>query len=152
MRPDGASAVAIINSGIRAMELKIRTDSRITLLDVTEKVNQAVARSGVRTGLCNLFVPHTTAGIIVSENWDPDVTRDMLAQLEKIVPRDGGYRHGEGNSQAHILSAMVGTSINIPVRNGRLALGRWQGVMFAEFDGPRERGLSVTVVAAEEER
>jgi secondary thiamine-phosphate synthase enzyme len=133
------------------MDLKISTDSRVTLLDVTEKVNQAIARTGVRTGLCNLFVPHTTAGIIVSENWDPDVTRDLLAQFEKIVPRDGGYRHGEGNSQAHILSVMVSTSITIPVRNGRLALGRWQGVMFAEFDGPRERGLSLTVVAAAEE-
>jgi len=133
------------------MELNISTDSRVTLLDVTEKVNQAIARTGVRTGLCNLFVPHTTAGIIVSENWDPDVTRDLLAQFEKIVPRDGGYRHGEGNSQAHILSVMVSTSITIPVRNGRLALGRWQGVMFAEFDGPRERGLSLTVVAAAEE-
>ena len=150
IQADGTSAVAIINSGFETMDLKIRTDSRVTLLDVTEKVNDAVARSGVRSGLCNLFVPHTTAGIIVSENWDPDVSHDMVAQFEKIVPRDGGYRHDEGNSQAHILSVMVSTSINIPVRNGRLALGRWQGVMFVEFDGPRERGLSVTVVAAEE--
>ncbi len=129
-------------------ELKLHTDSRITLIDITEKVNGALAESGVKSGLCNLFVPHTTAAIIVSENWDPDVTSDMIMQLEKIVPRDGGFRHGEGNSQSHILSVMLSTSINIPVRGGKLALGRWQGVMFVEFDGPRERSLMVTVVKA----
>ncbi len=132
------------------MDLRIHTDSRMTLVDVTEQVNAAVAQSGVGNGLCNLVVPHTTAGIIVSENWDPDVTHDMLGQFERVIPRNGGYRHGEGNSQAHILSVMVSTSINIPVRNGRLGLGRWQGVMLAEFDGRRERELSVTVVEAEE--
>lgn len=128
------------------LELNLRTDSRITLVDVTQQVNRAVAESGVKSGLCNLFVPHTTAAIIVSENWDPDVTTDMIMQLEKIVPRAGGYRHDEGNSQAHILSVMLSTSINVPVRAGKLALGRWQGVMFAEFDGPRDRSLLVTVV------
>jgi secondary thiamine-phosphate synthase enzyme len=127
-------------------DLKIRTESRAALLDITEQVNHAVAESGVHNGLCNLFVLHTTAGVIVSENWDPDVTRDMLMQLERMVPREGGYRHGEGNSQAHILSVMVSTSINIPIRDGRLALGRWQGVMFAEFDGPRDRQLQMTVI------
>jgi secondary thiamine-phosphate synthase enzyme len=129
-------------------ELKLHTDSRVTLVDVTGKVNGAVAESGVKSGLCNLFVPHTTAAIIVSENWDPDVTTDMIMQLEKIVPRAGGYRHDEGNSQAHILSVMLSTSLNVPVRGGKLALGRWQGVMFAEFDGPRDRALLVTVVEA----
>ncbi len=129
-------------------EIRINTDARIALADITGQVNEAVAKSGVRDGLCNLFVPHTTAGVIVSENWDPDVIRDMLMQLERIVPREAGYRHGEGNSQAHILSVIVSTSINIPVRGGKLALGRWQGVMFAEFDGPRDRSLHVSVVPA----
>ena len=129
-------------------ELNLHTDSRIALVDITEQVNVAVAESGVKSGLCNLFVPHTTAAIIVSENWDPDVTTDMIVQLEKIVPRAGGYLHGEGNSQAHILSVMLGTSLNVPVREGKLALGRWQGLMFAEFDGPRDRSLLVTVVKA----
>ena len=129
-------------------ELKLHTDSRITLIDITEQVNGAVAESGVNSGLCNLFVPHTTAAIIFSENWDPDVTSDMIMQLEKIVPREGGFRHDEGNSQAHILSVMLSTSINLPVRAGKLALGRWQGVMFAEIDGPRDRSLIVTVVKA----
>ncbi len=129
-------------------ELKLHTDSRIALVDVTEQVNGAVAESGVKSGLCNLFVPHTTAAIIVSEDWDPDVTTDIIMQLDKIVPRAGGYLHSEGNSQAHILSVMLSTSLNVPVREGKLALGRWQGVMFAEFDGPRERSLLVTVMKA----
>jgi len=129
-------------------ELKLHTDSRITLVDITEKVNGAVSDSGVKSGLCNLFVPHTTAAVIVSENWDSDVTSDMIMQLEKLVPRDGAFRHGEGNSQSHILSVMLSTSMNIPVNGGKLALGRWQGVMFAEFDGPRDRSLIVTVVKA----
>ncbi len=129
-------------------DIRIHTEARVALADITAEVNDAIAKSGVREGLCNLFVPHTTAGVIVSENWDPDVTRDLLMQLERIVPREGGYRHGEGNSQAHILSVMISTSINIPVRAGKLALGRWQGVMLAEFDGPRDRSLDVSVVAA----
>jgi secondary thiamine-phosphate synthase enzyme len=86
------------------------------------------------------------AAVIASENWDPDVTSDILRHLERLVPRVADYRHGEGNSQAHILSAMLSTSINIPVRANRLALGRWQGVMLVEFDGPRERGVIVSVV------
>ena len=83
------------------------------LIDITEKINAAVGTSSVKSGLCNLFVPHTTAAIVVSENWDPDVTSDMIMQLEKIVPREGGFRHSEGNSQSHILSVMLSTSINM---------------------------------------
>ncbi len=115
------------------------------LVDITGEVVRAVEQSGVQTGLCNLFVTHTTAAVIVSENWDPDVTSDMLRHLERLVPRNGDFRHAEGNSQAHILSVMLGTSINIPVREGKLVLGRWQGVMLAEFDGPRERTLVASV-------
>jgi len=129
------------------LDLKIKTKARIELIDITEKVNHALAEIGADNGLCNLFITHTTAAVIVSENWDPDVTTDMLAQLERIVPRENSYRHGEGNSQAHILSVMLSTSINIPVRGGKLALGKWQGVMLAEFDGPRERNVIVSVAA-----
>ncbi len=127
----------------------VETKRRAELVDITGEVNGALKRLGAGDGLCNLFVPHTTCAVIVSENWDPEVTTDMLGHLERLVPRDGGFRHAEGNAQAHFLSVMLGTSINIPVRAGRLALGRWQGVMLAEFDGPRERSVNVTMVGAE---
>ena len=125
-------------------EIRVKSSERLEFVDITGEVARAVEQSGVQSGLCNLFVMHTTAAVIVSENWDPDVTSDMLRHLERLVPRDAGFRHAEGNSQAHILSVTLGTSINIPVRGGKLALGRWQGVMLAEFDGPRDR----TVVAS----
>jgi secondary thiamine-phosphate synthase enzyme len=125
-------------------DITIRTKGRLELVDITGEVARAVEQSGVSIGLCNLFATHTTVAVIVSENWDPDVSSDLLRHLERLVPLKGDFRHSEGNSQAHILSVMLGTSINIPVRDGRLALGRWQGVMLAEFDGPRER----TVVAS----
>lgn len=128
------------------IDVRVRTNERVELVDITGDVARAVAQSAVRDGLCNLFVTHTTAAVIVSENWDPDVTSDLLRHLERLVPFKGDFRHAEGNSQAHILSVMLGTSINIPVRETRLALGRWQGVMLAEFDGPRERNVAVSVV------
>jgi secondary thiamine-phosphate synthase enzyme len=128
------------------VEFKVETLERVALVDITADVNRALAASETQDGLCNLFVPHTTASVIISENWDPDVTSDMLKQLERLVPREAGYKHSEGNSQAHILSVMLSASINLPVRDGKLAIGRWQGVMLAEFDGPRERSVYVSVV------
>lgn len=128
------------------VEFKVKTPERLAIIDITADVNRAVAASGTADGLCNLFVPHTTASIVISENWDPDVTSDMLKQFERIVPREAGYKHSEGNSQAHILSVMLSTSINVPVHDGKLAIGRWQGVMLAEFDGPRERSVYISVI------
>ena len=127
-------------------DFTVKTKARVALADITEAVNHAVADSGIHDGLCNIFIPHTTASVIVSENWDPDVTSDMLRQLERVVPRTSDYRHSEGNSQAHILSVMLSTSINVPIRDGKLALGQWQGLMLAEFDGPRERSVIVTPI------
>ena len=127
------------------VDVRLRTNGRVQLVDITGDVARVVAQSAVRTGLCNVFVTHTTAAVIVSENWDPDVTSDLLRHLERLVPLKADFRHAEGNSQAHILSVMLGTSINIPVREAELALGRWQGVMLAEFDGPRERTVVVSV-------
>lgn len=127
-------------------EFKVKTSARVALVDITESIQDAVANSGVASGLCHLFTPHTTAALIVAENWDPDVTGDLLQSLQQLVPRDGAYKHSEGNAQAHILSVMLGVSLNLPIEQGRLALGRWQGVMLAEFDGPRERSIRVTVL------
>jgi secondary thiamine-phosphate synthase enzyme len=127
-------------------DLTVRTHKRVELVDITAEAARVVEQSGVAAGLCNFFVTHTTAAVIISENWDPDVTSDLLRRLEHLVPAKADYRHSEGNSQAHILSVMLGTSTNIPVREGRLGLGRWQGVMLAEFDGPRERTVVVSVV------
>src|SRR5215469_13203361 len=129
-RADGSWAAANIHSMLMG-EFRIDTKTRAEFVDITAEVNRAVAGEGIDAGLCNLFVPHTTCAVIVSENWDPDVTTDMLAHLERVVPRNGGYRHGEGNSQAHILSVMLGTSIDIPVQGAKLKLGKWQGVMLA---------------------
>jgi len=128
--------------------IRLRTRSAQCLEDVTQQVNEAVRASGVAEGVCHLFVPHTTAGLVINENADPDVGRDLLEKLEALVPSDAPYHHYEGNAHAHIKSSLVGQSAAAPVAAGRLALGRWQAVFFAEFDGPRERELLVTVVAA----
>jgi secondary thiamine-phosphate synthase enzyme len=128
--------------------IRLRTRSAQCLEDVTQQVNEAVRASGVDEGVCHLFVPHTTAGLVINENADPDVGRDLLEKLEALAPSDAPYHHYEGNAHAHIKSSLVGQSAAVPVAGGRAALGRWQAVFFAEFDGPRERELLVTVVAA----
>ena len=130
------------------VEFEITTEQQAQLLDVTGRISDAVRGSGIQNGMCNVFVPHTTAAVIICENADPDVVHDVLLQLTKLVPRQGGYRHGEGNAQAHILSVILGSSLNVPVSGGQLRLGRWQGVMFAEFDGPRRRKVMVSVTSS----
>ncbi len=126
----------------------VRSDSHEQLKDITQDVNEALRRTGVSEGICQVYVPHTTAGVLVNENADPDVCWDILVWLDKMVPQDGPYRHAEGNSPGHIKSVLVGQSASLPVAGGRLALGVWQGVYLAEFDGPRERTVLVTVVGA----
>lgn len=116
------------------------------LEDITHRVEEIVRRLKVDEGLCHLYVPHTTAGIIVNENADPSVAQDILERLEALVPRNGRYRHLEGNAHAHIKATLVGQSLTIPIEGGKLALGRWQGLFLAEFDGPRERTVIVSVV------
>ena len=127
-------------------ELALKTERRTQLLDVTAVVGQMVRDSGVHAGICHLYVPHTTAGIIVNEAADSDVARDLEAALDRMAPRDAGYRHAEGNSDAHIKSALVGSSASVFVAGGRLELGQWQGIFFCEFDGPRERKLRIKIV------
>ena len=124
----------------------VRSSLHAELINVTERVERVVSQSGVVSGLCSVYVPHTTAGVLVNENADPDILSDFLTTLERLVPWDNGYRHAEGNAAAHIKSTLVGTSQTVPVRGGRMALGRWQGIYFAEFDGPRTRSATVTII------
>ena len=126
----------------------LSTSAGDSMTDITSQVSAAVADSGVREGLCLVSSPHTTAGVTVNENADPDVVRDMLMEMNKIVPRSDGYRHREGNSAAHIKATFTGLSATLPVSEGRLVLGTWQGIYFCDFDGPRSRRVLVTVVGS----
>ncbi len=126
-------------------DIELRTTRREETHDVTARVASIVDGSGVRDGACLVAVAHTTVGIFVNENADPDVQRDLLVALSRLVPDQGDYRHAEGNSPAHAKAVLVGNSVSLPVRDGRLALGTWQGIFVAEFDGPRNRHASVTV-------
>lgn len=127
------------------MEFRVSTSKREELVDVTAEVVRAVTESGVQEGFAVVFAAHTTAAITINENADPDVPRDLLAGLEKLAPRHAGWRHVEGNSDAHLKASLVGPSVTVPVVQGRPVLGTWQGVYFCEFDGPRTRRCVVTV-------
>ena len=126
--------------------MRIETSKKTETVDITERVAEKVKESNIRDGICVVTVAHTTAAIFVNENADPDVQRDVLATLARIVPDGGDYRHAEGNGPAHIKSVLVGGDITVAVKAGELALGRWQGIYLAEFDGPRTRTATVTVM------
>lgn len=131
-------------------KISVSSTSREEFIDITGQVQQVVKKSGARDGVCVVYVPHTTAGVTVNENADPSVSRDILAALERLVPRNHpDYRHAEGNSDSHVKSSLVGFSHMIPINNSRLTLGTWQGIFFCEFDGPRNRSALVQVVSAE---
>ena len=125
-------------------DFTVSTRDREQLLDITDRVQAAVADSGVMEGTCLVHVPHTTAGVLVNENADPDVARDILTQLRSMVPRESGFQHAEENADAHIKAILVGSTQTLPIRGGLPALGTWQGIFLAEFDGPRVRKVSVT--------
>lgn len=127
-------------------KLNVTTDKREMTTDVTARVRAAVTRSKVREGICVVNVAHTTAAVFINENADPDVQRDLLHQLAKLVPKDDDYRHAEGNAAAHIKAVLVGNDVALSVHEGELVLGTWQGIFFADFDGPRERSATVTVI------
>jgi secondary thiamine-phosphate synthase enzyme len=127
--------------------LKIKTARRMQLVNVTTQVQQAIEKSHVTAGLCFLYVPHTTAAIMINECADPDVASDLECAFDRLIPFEGPYRHAEGNSDSHMKSVLVGASQTIFVEGGKLQLGRWQGIFFCEFDGPRDRHLQVKVVA-----
>jgi len=125
----------------------VRTHARTEMVDITSKIQQSVKESGIESGICTVFVPHTTAGITINENADPDVVSDILKEVNKIVPFEDGYLHMEGNSAAHIKASLFGFSQQIIVEGGRLMLGTWQGIYFCEFDGPRNREVYVKITA-----
>ena len=127
-------------------EFTVKTNQRIEMLDITSQVRKVIKDSGIKNGVCYVFVPHTTAAVTINENADPDVPRDILTELKKVIPPNDQYRHIEGNSDAHIKATLVGASEVIIVEAGRLALGTWQSVFFCEFDGPRSRKVWVTVL------
>jgi secondary thiamine-phosphate synthase enzyme len=126
--------------------IKVRTSRRTELQNVTEQVARIVRDSGCATGVCYLRVPHTTAGVIVNEGYDPDVAGDIEGALDRLIPDSPQFKHSEGNSDSHIKTALVGSSEILWIENGRLALGRWQQIFFAEFDGPRSRELQIKIV------
>lgn len=125
--------------------ISVNTKAREEFVEITSEVQQAVAESGVKDGTCLVFCPHTTAGLTINENADPDVVSDILKHLRKMVPNEG-FAHSEGNSDAHIKASLMGPSLNLIVKDGRLVLGTWQGIYFCEFDGPRNRKVHVGVI------
>lgn len=129
------------------MRFEVRTHARDEMVDITRQIADVVTGSGVERGAVLVYCPHTTAGVTVNEAADPDVAADILAGLARLVPADGPWRHAEGNSAAHIKATLVGSSVQVPIADGRLALGTWQGVFLCEFDGPRTRSVSVAVSA-----
>ncbi len=127
-------------------KLSIRTSKRAELIEITDKVSHIVSKSGIKQGICFLFVPHTTAGITINENADPSVKRDILNTLNKLVPEGAGYTHSEGNADSHIKASVLGNSLQAFIDEGRLCLGTWQGIFFAEGDGPRTREIWIELL------
>jgi secondary thiamine-phosphate synthase enzyme len=125
------------------LTLSVTTRNRSEMIDITSKIEEELKRSGLKDGVCFLFVPHTTAGITINESADPSVATDIQAMLNKLIPWEGSYRHLEGNSAAHIKSSLIGNSVMVFVEAGHLKLGTWQGIFFCEFDGPRSRKLYI---------
>lgn len=128
--------------------LPVRTTRHTEFIDVTAQVNEILRIAGIDEGVCYLYVPHTTAGVTINENADPSVVEDMIRYLEKTVPWNDNYLHLEGNSAAHIKSSLLGNGCQVFVSNGRLMLGTWQGILFCEFDGPRDRKIYVKIISA----
>jgi secondary thiamine-phosphate synthase enzyme len=127
--------------------INVKTNSRIELVDITDRVQAVVSRSKVKNGVCFLFCPHTTAGLTINENADPSVRRDIINTLNRLVPENTGYSHAEGNADSHIKSSLFGSALTIFIENGQLAFGTWQGIYFCEGDGPRSREVWVNIMS-----
>ena len=127
--------------------VRIETRSRVEFKEITDLIQNLISNSGVQSGTCLLFVPHTTAALLINESYDPSLQKDFDNFLGQLAPRDRDYHHNDGNCDAHLKAALIGNSKSLLIENGRLVLGTWQGVFFCEFDGPRHRGLRVKIVA-----
>jgi secondary thiamine-phosphate synthase enzyme len=131
-----------------AINIEVRSRSRNEFIDITEQVRQAIKQSGLRQGLCVVYVPHTTAGVTINEGADPSVQDDIMRTLNKLIPLHGDYRHSEGNSDAHIKTSLLGSSVTLLVENGGPVLGTWQAVFLGEFDGPRHRKVLISTLSS----
>ncbi len=127
-------------------QFSVRTSNHCEMIDITVQVRSILRESGYQSGVCQVYVPHTTAGVTINENADPDVPRDILATLERLVPLHGNYRHSEGNADAHVKASLMGSSQTVFFENGALVLGTWQSLFFCEFDGPRNRSVFVKLI------
>lgn len=127
-------------------QLNVKTSSQVELIDITHLIQDLVRESKIKSGICSVYVPHTTAGVTINENADPSVRKDIIKELNKVIPFDDNYSHLEGNAPAHIKSTLVGASETILIENGSLLLGTWQGIFFCEFDGPRSRKVIVKIL------
>ncbi|MBT3250346.1 MAG: YjbQ family protein [Candidatus Marinimicrobia bacterium] len=128
--------------------LHINTRSRIDMVDITTQVQTLIANKGWSDGILTLYVPHTTAGLTINENADPDVRRDMIMEMNKVIPLEDGYHHLEGNSAAHIKTSLFGSSETLIIEDGEIQLGTWQGIYFADFDGPRNRKVFLKFISS----
>ena len=131
---------------VRHEQITVETKRREETVDITSRVKAAVTRAKIRDGIVAITVAHTTAAVFVNENADPDVQKDLLTALERAVPRDAKYAHAEGNGPAHVKAVLIGNSVSLSVRDSEIDLGTWQGIYFAELDGPRERTATITVI------
>lgn len=143
MKPDSESAKG--QRGL-ARTIEVQTARHTQIKKITAEVEKIVAESGCKSGVCYVFVPHTTAGVIINEGDDPNVVRDIEATLDRLVPESSAYRHAEGNADSHIKASLTGNTATVFIENGELALGRWQAIFFCEFDGPRRREARVKIV------
>ncbi|MBI5286347.1 MAG: YjbQ family protein [Deltaproteobacteria bacterium] len=127
-------------------EIPIRTTQRMEFIDITPLVRKAIREGGVKEGVCHIYIPHTTAAVTINEGADPDVVKDIVRQLDRLVPLDGNYSHQEGNAAAHIKASILGSSKAVLIEEGELVIGTWQAIFFCEFDGPRTRKVLLKVV------
>jgi len=132
---------------MKPLFLQVRTTQHTQFIDITGEINKVLNDLGIQEGICYIYIPHTTAAITINESADPTVQLDIIQQLNKMVPWEGDYKHGEGNSAAHIKASLVGNDCHVIINEGRLLLGTWQGIFFCEFDGPRNRKVYLKIIS-----